>query len=408
MKDRRLRSALTVLGIIVGIATIVALLAATQGFSYSVTNQFDKMGTTSIFVTPLAQGAELTSNDIAVMQKLDGVSAAVPFWLLPATTLQGHQPTSIQVMAISLNQINEVLPGLRVNQGSIPSSLDVSGALIGASIAHPSQSGASSVGVNQILPVTFTQSNTLNATNVPTGKSFVVTGTLQTFGQSFFINPDLTVFIPLAGGQSILHTDRFSGIIVVASDVADVDGVQAELQNVYGTDMRIVAVTSVISSIQSITAGIETLLGSTAAISIVAAFIVITTTMFTTVVERTKEIGLLKALGFNSRNIMSTFLVEATFTGFVGGIMGAALGSGLAYLVVDLYSSSVRPSGATRATLSSGLLSATGGGIRITPVITPELLIFGIVLATFVGALAGLLPAWRASRLTPVEALQSQ
>lgn len=116
---------------------------------------------------------------------------------------------------------------------------------------------------------------------------------------------------------------------------------------------------------------------------------------------------------------MSIFLAESLMTGFIGGVIGAAVGSGLSYVVGLLFAFAFRGTGGGAGTGGGGGFgrdgSAGGGGpppssafLNVTPVISPELLLLAIALATVVGALAGLLPAWRASRLTPVQALRTE
>ena len=173
---------------------------------------------------------------------------------------------------------------------------------------------------------------------------------------------------------------------------------------------------SIVSTIQSVTSGTDTLLLAVGATSVLVAFIGIMTTMLTSVMERTKEIGVLKALGSSSRGIMLAFLVEASITGVVGGLIGAGVGFGLSYLVIGYLGGSIAGLGG----LGRGGTAAAGGGfasfgaggssasttLTITPAITPELVALSILLAVAVGTLGGLLPAWRASRLNPVEALR--
>ena len=425
MRDRKLRTALTILGIVIGPATIVALVAATQGFSNGVTVEFQKLGTTSIYVTSNSRSFDLTALNVPNLAKLQGVSAAIPFWLLSGTVKQGTQTTSVQVMAVDLSKLSIVLPGLSVGVGSVPPSTDLAGAIIGSSIANPNIPGAQSLGVDQVVSVTFPQFGTQGSSSIGSQKSFIIRGVLNTFGQSFFINPDQGIFIPLSEGQSLLHTDKYSGVIVVATSVNVVTQVADEITNLYGQNVNVLAVTSILQTIQTIIGGISTILASIAGISVVVAFIGIMTTMFTTVVERTKEIGVMKAIGYSSKNILSVFLVEALVTGLIGGMIGAGAGAGMSYLVVFFFGSAFGGGGSTTATTEATTRRTTGGfggggafggggsgggfgGLTITPVVTPELIILAIGLAAIVGAIAGLLPAWRASRLSAVEALRSQ
>jgi putative ABC transport system permease protein len=257
-----------------------------------------------------------------------------------------------------------------------------------------------------------------------------VRGTYNQFGQGFGISPDNTIFIPLASGEAILHSATFTGIMVVASDPNTVTEVTNELTTQYGSNIRITSVSSLLSSIQSVTAGVQTLLEAVGGTSVLVAFIGIMTTMLTSVLERTKEIGVLKALGSSSRGIMLVFLTEAVVTGLLGGLIGVGAGYGLSFLVIGALSGTlripsfggggagpvVRAAGGAAASAASGgrfsgaaaAASSNAGAstLNITPAITPEIMVSAILLAMAVGTFGGLIPAWRASRLNPVEALR--
>ncbi len=410
MTDRKLRTSLTIIGIIIGPATIVALLGATQGFSNAVAGEFQKTGSTSIFVQPLGRGNYLSYSDIPTLQKMNGVKAVVPYYLLTGTVTQGNQQVDVQILAGDFSQLSLVLPGLSLAVGNLPGSSDLAGAVVGWSIANPQIAGASNLTTNQIVTVSFSGISAFGASGASGQKSFIIRGIFSQYGQGFLINPDLAVFIPLSEGQQILHTNHYSGIIVVADSPSSVNQVVSEINQQYGQSVRITAVTQILNTIQSITNGIGTILASVGSISVIVAFIGIMTTMFTTVVERQKEIGTLKALGFTSRNILSIFVLEAAITGFIGGIIGASAGIGLSYVIIALFSGIGGNSNQARTLGNGGQAGGFSNAfstLHIIPSISPELFISAILLATAVGALAGLLPAWRASRLTPVEALRT-
>lgn len=436
LTDRKLRATLTIIGIVIGPATIVALLSITGGLSNSITAELATTGSTSIFVSARGSDSYLTYTDVPVIQKMTGVGAVIPFYLLEGTIKQGTQTTSVQIFAGDFSKLNSFLPGLTLSSGREPSGSDLAGADIGNSIGYPNLAGAANIGVNQIVTVSLAQgfgSASSGGSSGVSEKSFVVRGVYNKFGQGLFINPDTGIFVPLSEGQALLHTDHYSGIVVVASSAATVNEVLNELTNKFGQSISALSVQSLSSAISSITGILGLVLSGIAGISVVVAFIGIMTTMFTTVVERTKEIGILKALGYKSGNILSLFLAESGITGFIGGVIGASLGAGLSFVIVDALQAlaSGAGNGSSSSTTRSGLgggggFGGGGGGfgggfgggsagsgsgtttLHITPALSPELLIAAIVLATAVGALAGLLPAWRASRLLPVEALYSQ
>jgi putative ABC transport system permease protein len=422
MSDRKLRSVLTILGIVIGPATIVALVAATQGFSDASTSQFSKLGATSIFVSPVGRTFTLSSADVSSIQSLSGVKYAIPYYLLTGRITQGGQTVSVQIYALDLSQLSEIFPTLTLGAGSLPSASDLSNAAVGYSIAYPGLSGATNITVNGVVAVSnigtggfFGPEGAFSSGSSASGsaRTFIASGIFDSFGQGFGINPDSSIFIPLDSGETLLHRTTYSGIAVIATNTSAVSNVMTELSNTYGQNVRATSVSSIISSIQSVSSGTSTLLTTVGAISVLVAFIGIMTTMFTSVLERTKEIGVMKALGASSRTVMMNFVSEAFTTGLLGGLVGAGLGAGLSYLVIDLLQG-----GTSSLTLGAGTVRFAGGAARaasspspstlsISPALSPELLLLAIGLATLVGTLAGVLPAWRASRLTPVESLRS-
>jgi len=433
LTERKLKAVLIVIGIMIGPATIVALVGATQGYSNAASGRFSSLGATTILVSPAGRGTTLTTDDVSTMQNLPGVSQALAYDSIGGQTTQGGETVGVTVIATDLTRLEKVLPTLTLLSGSIPSPSNQVGAVIGYSVAHPDIQGANNVSVGQVVTLTnvgrsaFTfggggvafGGGSLSASggSTTTQRSFVVDGVYSSFGQGFGIDPDTSVFVPLSTGQLILHSGSYSGIMVVASSASDVSNVITEIDNIYGDTVRATSVSSLTSAIQSVTAGTTTLLEAVAATSVLVAFIGIMTTMLTSVVERTKEIGILKALGTSSRGIMLTFIAEALIVGLAGGALGAVTGVGLSYLIINLLSRSTLGLGtggvgafttsfAGRGAASSAAPAAASTTLSITPAITPEIIALAVVLAIAVGVVGGLLPAWRASRMNPVEALR--
>jgi len=157
-------------------------------------------------------------------------------------------------------------------------------------------------------------------------------------------------------------------------------------------DYSIVSAKAIQENIANVTQSITLFLGAIAAVSLLVGAIGIANTMFTSVLEKTKEIGIMKSIGAKNRDILSIFILNAGMVGLVGGLFGIAFGS-----------------------IASGMLPALGirmmggGGMGaggMTTAITPQLLIFALALSVTIGVLAGAIPAYRASRLRPVDALR--
>lgn len=441
LRERKLRAVLTIIGIVIGPATIVALVGATQGFSSASASRFSSLGATTIFVSPVGRSFSLTTSTVQEMQMLPNVAYAVPYQEASGQVTQGGETINIEILSLDLSQLSHIFPTLTLGQGSLPADSDLVGAVVGHSIAYPDIEGATNVSLGQVLTASgvrssqfavFTGSGAFaigssssGSPSASTQRSFVVRGIFDSFGQGLTINPDDSIFIQQSAGQAMLKSSTYNGVIVVASSASTVTQVSNELTAEFGQDIRATAVTSLTSTIQSITQGVSTLLEAVAGTSVIVAFVGIMTTMLTSVLERTTEIGVLKSLGASSRSIMLAFITEASVTGLIGGVLGAGVGAVLSYLIISLLSGSLRlggvglggaPAAASRAgaagigasfssSFAGAASSSTSTTLAITPVITPELIIIAILIATAVGTLGGILPAWRASRLTPVEAL---
>jgi len=427
LRNRKLRAALTIIGIAIGPATIVALIAATGGFAAQATAQFNKLGAETILISPVGRvavqgqapspfggnngGASLDVDSQKELSGLDGVKIVLPYYRVGATLRTGTQNSQVSIIALDTEQLRSLFPGIQISEGSEPGNSEFTSALVGYNIAHPG--GASSdLTLNQVVSVSYTVRNQRQVTSE--SRSFVVKGILNQFGQGLFLNPDETIFVNMGTGRLLTKANTYSGFYVVAKSADDVTDIVGQINDRYSSEMRATTVSSILSTVQTITSNISNLLGSIAAVSVVVAFTGIMTTMLTSVNERVREIGMLKALGTTRRGIMFIFLSEALLAGFIGGLIGATLGSSLSFWVASsLFSGGLGIGGPVRIGArppgqGGGAAAAAAPAVAITPAITPELFIGAIVLAIIVAVLAGMIPAWKASKLTPVQALSRE
>jgi len=392
LKDRKLRTGLTILGIVIGTSMIVALIASTTGLTANVTAQISKMGVTTLTIMPMSGRVQITDNDVAALQALEGVRDVIPYY---SRRLQINYPTtplSVQIYGLDHNKLFTLYQGLDIDRGGLVDMYDPTGAVVGSSISRPPEAELTPVDINELV---LLQQASTGRSQSPS-YAYLVKGVLKPFGVVGFLNIDETVFISLMAAQLSFKVTYYSGVYVVANSPEEVAIAQAGVQNYFGTNARIMSAQSMLETVQSITNQLTFFMGGIAAVSLFVAGVGITNTMFVSIMERTREIGVLKAIGYRARNILTMFLAEASLTGVIGGILGTITGMLLSFLL------SGGLSGMRVGTPMMGRTSSMG----FTPVITTNLVTFSLFFPIGISILAGLYPAWRASRLNIVLALK--
>ena len=403
LKDRKLRSVLTVLGIVIGSAMIVALVASTGGLTASVSKQIEKIGVTTITVMPTSQRNPVTDLDIETIREMAGVEEVIPYYSQRLTLTSGSDSISVSLFGIEQGKLQLLYKSLVLAQGALADEYDPTGVVVGSSIANPSSGSFSAVGVNDMLVLQGMAGP--GSTTTPT-YSFIVKGILAPFGAAGFVNIDETVFMSLNGARMIFSSAYYSGLYVIGKSPDVVDSLVTSLETYFGSNARVSSSSAFLSTVQSISSQLTLFLGSVAAVSLLVAGVGISNTMYISVMERTREIGILKAIGFRPKQILSLFLWEAAVTGLMGSIFGTLMGVGLAYLL-----------GGGMFSFGGGARVGGGGGgpggpssmslsTSFSPVFSANLMIFSLLFPIAIAVLAGFYPAWRASRMNTVNALK--
>ena len=226
---------------------------------------------------------------------------------------------------------------------------------------------------------------TITATYHGTSRHFLVTGVLNEAGNP---NVDQVVIINTNTGNTFFHRlGQYDQMIVFARSGNDVPTVIQEMDRVYGSDsFGIVSPAAIIQAQKHTQAGGASFTLEVGFIAMLVSAIGVVTTLYTSVNERKKEIGTMKAIGAKPMFILTMFLNDAVLIGFMGASLGIAFGIGLAYLL--------------------SAIGASGGGIYIAPIFLPNELIQVWLMSLTVTVLAGLFPAWKASRLSPLIAMR--
>ncbi|AFH42136.1 MULTISPECIES: ABC transporter permease [Fervidicoccus] len=387
--SRKLRSILTILGIIIGPAVIVMMGAVVGGYSQYILNQVTSLGQNNIMITP-SSDYTLTSSDLSYFKSFSYVVNAVPYYLTQATVTVGNSQEQIYIYCTDVNFVLHAIGGLEIEEGSAPSQGDVLDALIGHKVAYD-QNGNLEYGVGDVVPLkVFTK-----ITNgIPQYKTVnvIVSGVLKEYGGALIFSPDQTIFLDTDAGQKLLGLNSWSGILVQVSDPIYVKDFVSTVESTYGNKVSVISFSAIADIVSSITGAVN-YINYVASLSAFAVAIAGTTaTMVTSVIERTKEIGVMKSIGYTNREIIIMILSESTLMSFIAAVAGSLLGVAGSFVL-----------GGSGMTIRAGTNTVV---INSHPLFSAHLFITSIGLTILVGVVGGILPAYMASRIPPAVALR--
>lgn len=419
LKEKKVRTLLTILMVVIGVAAIVALTSETAGVSASIQKTLSSLGPTSILVTSTS-AAGFSGIDVSEILSLPNVSVVIPMLTGSGALVTASQNASVSIIGISQQNLQLMLSNITLLSGTFYNSSVAPESVVGYSIAV-SSTGKQEVFVGQ--PATLK----IGRKNYP----IPVVGLLSDYGASILpINTG--VMMPLSAAEDLLQKTSFNEMLIKASSVKSVSGVSTMLSDIYGSTARVLSLQELSSSVSSIIGSISSLLIIIAGVSMLVAAVGIVNIMLMSVMERTREIGIMKSIGLKNKNVLSIFLFQALMIGIIGGIVGIAAGSGAAYGLSAVLghassasstsSPAAAPSGGFRSSGgNSGFASRGGGtfvaasgpsasgsssGISFSPVLTLNVIIEAMLVAIAVSVIAGIYPAWRAAKLQPIEALR--
>jgi putative ABC transport system permease protein len=407
LSHRGVRSWLTILGIVIGVAAVVAILSIGSGLQQSISSQLGGLGTDILTVSPgfsraagtgfqgmAMQGAEarsqnLTIRDLQAIKSVPGISVVNGIVSGRADAVYLAQTVSASIHGVDPLAWREM----------------TASALDSGRYLAPGDGNAVVIGYN-IANTVFRQPLRINTQISVGGKSFNVVGILKASGGiGGFGGDDSAIYMPIASARTVIEglgANQFSSIQIKVADAEIIDETTALIdeklmlsRHLTNTtkDFTITSAAAIQQTLSSVIGTLNLFLGGIAAISLIVGAIGIANTMFMSVMERTKQIGTLKALGTTNFEIMKLFLIESAMIGFIGGLIGVFLGF--------IASGTLSEIGVRLV----GVGGRAGAGTSIT-VITPELVLFAMGFSVLIGMLSGFLPARSAAKLQPVEALR--
>jgi len=400
MMANKLRTALTMLGVIIGVAAVIALMSIGEGAQVSITQQISSMGTNMLVVVPMTRGrvGERSAGGYITMEDYEALAdplrvpdaeLVVPEYNVAGQIIFGDTNFSVNALGTTpdYRQLHDVslASGVFLSERELDRRAKV--VVLGYQVAQDLFGDFEPVGQK----IKFASGGGTRRT------SLTVIGVLQEQGGSMFADIDNSIFVPLSTAQTKLANARnsygdliLSRINVRAISDSRVDAAYAEIEEVLQTnhgltllddpDYRIISQADMLEAATTVTDTLTVFLGAIAGIALIVGGIGIMNIMLVSVTERTREIGLRKAIGARRSDILAQFLLESVILSLLGGGLGVLVGIGAGQIV-----------------------NMTG---LFTSVVTPESVLLAVGFSFVIGLFFGIYPANQASKLNPIEALR--
>ena len=389
LSHRKLRSSLTILGIIIAIMSIVALITISSSLKNSIEEQFSKIGATRLYVFPKTNAGcvptqGLEKKDVETLESLSEFKWVTPYLMQSSSVEFNNEVKKIGILATPTDQLEERWKDLdfNVEKGRLFSDNDDYAAIIGRRVEDD----------------VFKKDVRINDNIIIEGKKFRVIGILKEFG-----NPedDNRIYVPIDTAREAFNKPtQLSMIELVVKPGVDISQAAKKVENTLlkskgeklsaskknQLSFEVTTPEQLLGQLNNVLLIIQLVLVSIAAVSLIVGAVGIMNSMYTSVLERTRDIGVMKSVGAKKNDILKVFLIEAGIIGLIGGLLGVIIGVTLAILV--------------------GNVAATSGfsflKIQIDYPVMISCVLFSVIFAMF----SGYLPAKRASKLEPVEALR--
>jgi len=374
---------LTLLGVVIGIAAIVCLLSIGQGLNTSIEQEFEAMGTNIIYLiamNPFGQTGdliELSQNDISKIESISGVDYVAAFYFTSATMEVNNEKLNVSILALDPNKADIFTStGLfTMKEGRLIQKNESTGITI----------------TKQMEEDGFSKPLTVRKTVKIDGEDYKIVGVLDEMQQ--FVgdsNPANMVLMSEEGFDRLVENKTPMELAVITFSREDNQKIADEMteyfEEKYGErSVYIYTSDQLLEQINQIYTLITIFLVGISVIALIVGGVGIMNAMVTSVMEKTKEIGIMKALGASNNIILGIFVVEAALIGLVGGSIGTVLGYALSQIIAFI---------------------GTQSGFVLIGVINIEITLIGLGFATVVGIISGFIPAYNASKMDPVEALR--
>ena len=372
--NNKLRSILTMLGLVIGIASVIILVGIGNGTSNQVSSQVQSLGADILTLSIQSSDTSLEYSQLDEMLKLMNVESVAPYKSVSSTVTRGDT-TSERASIIATTPDYMDVTNLTISSGRLLSQIDLENkskvCLLGSDIAE----------------ALFSLSNPVGQSIKINGDNYTVIGVLTAVGSSMGSNIDDMLIIPFTTAKYLGSDTSINSLYIKVSDENKIDMATSQIENYIESTLGITtdyfsvsSQDSMLDTMDSINNTLSLLLGGIASISLIVGGIGVMNVMLVSVTERTKEIGIRKAIGAKRTDILMQFLIEALILCLLGGVIGVIFGLGIGAVLGKM-------------------------GYTFSPSV--KIVVIAFLSSAVIGTVFGIFPANKASKLNPINALHT-